>query len=226
MLKCIYIDLFPYIIDDLKLSSIIWTKVKNNPKIIEWLKDKPKMVELIDDNPAFFKNANLFEELLSPNDYKFFYDYWKLEFRDNLFALAKNGLNPIINDFFKNCYENNVKMIVTYNRDVCDNIGQLYPFLKNVDFKYISYEKSLNLEGFVKLNLENEFLISEVCVMTQKPEVLEHLQSSNFFVTTINSTKLNSNDKNIHYFNNYKNLSYYDLSYSFYKDEDEDTMEL
>jgi hypothetical protein len=33
------------------------------------------MVELIDDNPAFFKNANLFEELLSPNDYKFFYDY-------------------------------------------------------------------------------------------------------------------------------------------------------
>lgn len=226
MLKCIYIDLFPYIIDDSKLSSIIWGKVKNNPKIIDWLKNKPEMVELISTNPAFFRNANLFQELLNPNDFKFFYDYWKLEFRENLFILTKNGFNDIIKDFFKSCYENNVKIIVTYNRDVCDNIEQLYPFLKNVDFKYIPYEKVLNLEGFLKLNLENEFLINEVCVMTQKHEVLEKLQNNNFFVATINSNKSSADSKNIYYFNDYKNLSYYDLSYSFYKDEDQDTMEL
>jgi len=226
MLKCIYIDLFPYIIDGSKLATSIWIKIKSNPKIVEWLLDKPKMRELIAQNPSFFKSLEDFKELLSPIDFNFFSDYWKLEFKESLAILAKNGFNKIIKDFFESCHENNVKIIVTYNRDVCSDVGQLYPFLKNVDFKYIPYEENLNLEGFIKTNLDNEFLMNEVCVITQNPDILKKLQSNKIFVATIDSSKLSNDDNNIYYFNDYKNLSYYDLSYSFYKDEDQDTIEL
>ena len=224
MLKYIFMDINPYIVNLNEIYEPSWKEVI---QIIE--NEYPNLVsldvlkDLIRREPYIIDQNTQWLDEIGQDKYNIIAKILKDKAIDNLSKYVKSHpINPILSTFFADAADDNVKIILVTSNFMLTSIDKLYELPKNVSVESIEASTYLVSESLVDYASKNDLTCDEFTCITQVDATIKDVSGSNIFCITINTNKKYDNDK-ILYLNSIEDLIFSNIKYNFYANSDLDS---
>lgn len=224
MLKALFIDLVPYIVDEAKLFEMAWkltfvndaTKYLENPRIIELMNKDLNNPEIQLKLHNYIVNAAEYEALIK-------------NYAEHLFKLVNAAfehfsLNENVAKLIADAEKNQCMVIImSSHTDYLVKLKHLQVFNSNIAFLETAIDAYITADALFKYTSEHNIAVHEFLCLTQESKTIIDMLKNGYFCATINNSDVT--DDNLYIINSLSDLDFESIRYNFYEsveDESED----
>ncbi len=223
MLRYIFMDCNPYVVDIDKIYDEVWKSffdLKQN-------KTLSSIFNGIDKNEwyAFFENRKSLIEHLGQSVYDSVKSELILIFKKELKNYVKNyPLNENLNKFFLQAKENDAHIVIVSCNELMSEINKLYNMPNNVSIEIINEDHYLTATWLVNYASNFNLTYEEIACITQVKKTINDMIKNNIFCVTVNDDKDVLKENGI-VLSSIDELDYSNISYNFFSNINEDNEE-
>lgn len=192
MLRIIFLDIAPYIIDDEQLKIITWNALMHNETIDNLLVNNQALKKLFLKRKSLFKNQNIYLDVTDVKVYDELVKQWNEVYLHALNDYIQNQHNnENLIKLFNDANNNNVKIVFTTNNSNMLNLKDIFASIikyNNVEFYKINNFSNFTADMIIDYASQFNVTFDEIAVITQSKESIEDLVNHNIFTMTVNGS--------------------------------------
>ncbi len=223
MLRYIFMDCNPYIIDINKIYDEVWKSFFDLDKNKAFSSILNKFGK--DEWHTFFENKKKLIENIGQDTYESIKNEITHIFKKELKNYVKNyPLNEQLNNFFLEAKENDTNIVIVSWNMLMHEINKLYNMPDNIFVEIINDDHYLTANWLVHYASNFNLTYEEIACITQVKKTINDMIENNIFCVTIDEDKDLFKEKGI-VLSSLDELDYSNISYNFFSNIDEDSEE-
>ncbi len=219
MLKILFIDVNPYVIDAKQLNDVVWNNLSKNKIIDKYLGIEPALEKYFEKHKSLFNCQDEYLKLLDSKDYQDLVNQWNTFYLIALENyLTKNGLPQTFINLFNDTAQNNIELVlVTNNNNFVDIAKQIKSLCKlNITLLKLDHFETLEIDTLLDYASEENASYDQIAVITQQTDCIDNLVKNNILTFSVGMNQLGSFE-NFVSLDNYSSVNLEEILYHYYE---------
>ncbi len=219
MLRIIFMDVNPYVVDGKELNELTWNDLSNSGILKQYENMEPALSKYFEKKKSLFNFQDEYLKIIDSKTYQDLVNLWNNFYQKELDNyLATKDIPHYFNKLLEETKESNIEVVlVTNNQNFIDLDKKLKVILKkDINLLMIANFNTLDLDLLLNYAAQANASYEEIAVITQQEDTLKDLLENKIFSLTVGDD-FNVSNRNLIHLESSDNINLEQILYYFYE---------